>query len=78
MPVRNRHPGESKTTRAEAERDSFRGLTGGNTAAQQRFEDHVRFLGGASSAPGDPAVMWADLPAGRYWAARPGSIVHEG
>ena len=33
----------------------------------RRFERNVELLGGVSSRPGEPGVMWARVPAGHYW-----------
>lgn len=55
-------------TKAEAARDANRGFGQGNTNAMKRLERHLTFVGGANTSPGHPAVMWADLTRGRYWA----------
>lgn len=55
-------------TKREAARDVFMGLVQGRMPALRRFERNITLLGGMASAPGDPATMWADLDAGKYWA----------
>lgn len=72
-------PGYTKT---EASDDVFLAFSRGRLAAQKRFEANVTLLGGASSEPGHPTVMWLKLPAGDYWAVdtnddrtRPGKIL---
>jgi hypothetical protein len=57
-------------TKREAVRDVTRGLITeqSNVRALRRFERNTELLGGVSSAPGTPGVMWARLHAGRYWA----------
>lgn len=55
-------------TKREATRDIQRGVNGGRLPALRRFERNITLLGGMSTAPGDPATMWARLRTGTYWA----------
>lgn len=55
-------------TKAEVSDDVFLAFSRGRIAALKRFEENITLLGGASSEPGHPGVMWLRLPAGDYWA----------
>lgn len=54
-------------TKAELSRDNFYDVKRGRIPALKRLEENITALGGATSEPGNPAVMWLKLPAGDYW-----------
>jgi hypothetical protein len=59
-------------TKRELSRDVNASLNtndSGDMKALKRFERNVTLYGGAPSRPGDRGVLFADLPAGTYWAA---------
>ena len=52
-------------TQQEAVRDVARMFE--SPKVMKRFERNITFIAGVSAQPGDPGVMWAKLPRGRYW-----------
>ena len=52
-------------TKREAARDG--NAIFNSPRALKRFERNVTLLGGVTSQPGHPGVMWARVPAGRTW-----------
>lgn len=52
-------------TKTEAVRDAARMFE--SVKAMKRFERNITLWGGVSARSGEPGVMWAKLPRGRYW-----------